>query len=56
MESRWVNMRVFALTYCSTGREPVVFAMESEVAQHNEVSAEAFLPHATTLDYVVAAG
>ncbi len=35
--------------------EPVAFGVHSEVADHYGVSAEDFPPHATTLDYVVAA-
>ncbi len=35
--------------------EPVAFGVHSDVADHYGVSAEDFPPHATTLDYVVAA-
>ena len=35
--------------------EPVAFGVHSEVAEHYGVRAEDFPPHATTLDYVVAA-
>ena len=35
--------------------EPVAFGVHSEVAEHYGVSAEQYPPHATTLDYVVAA-
>ena len=35
--------------------EPVTFGVHSEVAEHYGVDPETFPPHATTLDYVVAA-
>lgn len=35
--------------------EPVVFGVHGAVAEHYKVPKEAFEPHATTLDYVVAA-
>ena len=35
--------------------EPVVFGVHGAVAEHYGVPPEAFEPHATTLDYVVAA-
>ena len=35
--------------------EPVMFGVHSEIASHYGVPADAFPPHATTLDYVVAA-
>jgi hypothetical protein len=35
--------------------EPVLFGVHSEVAEHYGVSPEDEEPHATTLDYVVAA-
>ncbi len=35
--------------------EPIRFGVHSEVAQHYGVSPEVSEPHATTLDYVVAA-
>ena len=35
--------------------EPVVFGVHSEVADHYKVSPTDYPPHATTLDYVVAA-
>ena len=35
--------------------EPVFFGVHSEVASHYGVPVDAFPPHATTLDYVVAA-
>ena len=34
---------------------PVVFGVHSEVAEHYGVSPDRYPPHATTLDYVVAA-
>lgn len=43
------------LAYLPAEKEPVIFGVHSEVAQHYKVSPEAFPPHATTLDYVVAA-
>ncbi len=36
-------------------KEPVTFGVHSEIAAHYGVSPEDFPPHATTLDYVVAA-
>jgi hypothetical protein len=35
--------------------EPVLFGVHSEVAEHYGVSPDAEEPHASTLDYVVAA-
>jgi hypothetical protein len=35
--------------------EPVLFGVHSEVAEHYGVSPDAEEPHATTLDYLVAA-
>jgi hypothetical protein len=35
--------------------EPCVFGVHSEIAAHYGVSPDQFPPHATTLDYVVAA-
>ena len=35
--------------------EPVTFSVHSEIAEHYGVPPEAFPPHATTIDYVVAA-
>jgi hypothetical protein len=43
------------LAYLPTEKEPVAFGVYSEVAEHYKLSPDAFLPHATTLDYVVAA-
>ncbi len=36
-------------------QEPVLFGMHSEVAEHYGVDMKAHEPHATTLDYLVAA-
>lgn len=41
--------------YLPAETEPVVFGVHSEIAEHYKVSPAAFPPHATTLDYVVAA-
>ena len=35
--------------------EPVIFGVHSEIAAHYGVDPDRFAPHATTLDYVVAA-
>jgi hypothetical protein len=43
------------LAYLPVETEPVVFGVHSEIAEHYKVSPNAFAPHATTLDYVVAA-
>ncbi len=43
------------LAYLPAEKEPVVFGVHSEVAQHYKVPPEKFPPRATTLDYVVAA-
>lgn len=43
------------LAYLAAEKEPVVFGVHSEVAEHYGVSPEQFPPHAATLDYVVAA-
>jgi len=43
------------LAYLPVEKEPVVFGVHSEIAEHYRVSPEAFPAHATTLDYVVAA-
>jgi len=34
--------------------EPVLFGVHSEIAEHYGVQPQAYEPHATTLDYVVA--
>lgn len=43
------------LAYLPGEKEPVVFGVHSEIAEHYKVSPDAYPPHATTLDYVVAA-
>jgi hypothetical protein len=43
------------LAWLPAEKEPVVFGVHSEVAQHYKVSPEQYPPRATTLDYVVAA-
>jgi uncharacterized OsmC-like protein len=43
------------LAYLPAEGQPVVFGVHSEVAQHYGVRPEQYPPHATTLDYVVAA-
>ena len=43
------------LAYLPAEKEPVIFGVHSEIAKHYKVSPDAFPPHATTLDYVVAA-
>ena len=43
------------LAYLPAEKEPVVFGVHSEIAEHYKVSPEAFPAHAATLDYVVAA-
>jgi len=43
------------LAYLPAEREPVIFGVHSEVAEHYGVSPKEFPAHATTLDYVVAA-
>jgi hypothetical protein len=43
------------LAYLPAEKEPVVFGVHSEVAQHYKVPPEKYPPRATTLDYVVAA-
>lgn len=41
--------------YLPQTKEPVMFGVHSEVAEHYGVDPELFEPMATTLDYVVAA-
>ena len=41
--------------YLPAEDEPVLFGVHSEVAEHYGVSPDEEEPHATTLDYVVAA-
>jgi hypothetical protein len=43
------------LAYLPAEKEPVVFGVHSEIAEHYKVSPDAYPAHATTLDYVVAA-
>lgn len=41
--------------YLPIEREPVLFGVHGAVAEHYKVSTDISEPHATTLDYVVAA-
>jgi len=41
--------------YLPSQREPVLFGVHDEVAEHYKAAPGSFEPHATTLDYVVAA-
>lgn len=41
--------------YLPAQREPVLFGVHGAVARHYQVAPQALEPHATTLDYVVAA-
>ncbi len=43
------------LAYLPAEKAPVVFGVHSEVAEHYKVPRDVYPPHATTLDYVVAA-
>jgi hypothetical protein len=43
------------LAYLPAEKEPVVFGVHSEIAEHYKVPPDAYPPHATTLDYIVAA-
>ncbi len=43
------------LAYLPPEKIPAVFGVHSEVEEHYKVAPNAFPPHATTLDYVVAA-
>ncbi len=43
------------LAYLPAEKAPVIFGVHSEVAEHYKVPPDAYPPHATTLDYVVAA-
>lgn len=45
----------FRRAYLPVEPDPVFFGVHSEVAQHYGVSPEVHEPHATTLDYLVAA-
>jgi len=41
--------------YLPTEQEPVIFGVHGAVAEHYKVSPTVLEPHATTLDYIVAA-
>ena len=41
--------------YLPAEAEPVIFGVHGAIAEHYKVPPEAFPPHATTLDYIVAA-
>ncbi len=41
--------------YLPAEQEPIIFGLHSEVAEHYGVDAKVNDPHATTLDYLVAA-
>ena len=41
--------------YLPAEPEPVIFGVHGAVAEHYKVTPDAFPPHATTLDYIVAA-
>jgi hypothetical protein len=41
--------------YLPAEEQPVLFGVHSEVAQHYRVDPAVHAPHATTLDYIVAA-
>ena len=41
--------------YVPVEKQPVIFGVHSAVAAHYKVPLDAFEPHATTLDYIVAA-
>ena len=43
------------LAYLPAEKEPVVFGVHAEIAEHYKISPSAYPPHATTLDYIVAA-
>ena len=43
------------LAYLPAEKDPIAFGVHSEVAKHYGVGPNDFPPHATTLDYVVAA-
>ncbi len=43
------------LAHLPAEERPITFGVHSEVAEHYGVPPDAFPPHATTLDYVVAA-
>ena len=41
--------------YLPAEQEPVTFGVHSAIAAHYKVPADKFPPHATTIDYIVAA-
>jgi hypothetical protein len=41
--------------YVPAEKEPVLFGVHDEIAEHYKATPGSFEPHATTLDYVVAA-
>ena len=41
--------------YLPAEPEPVIFGLHGAIAEHYKVPPDAFPPHATTLDYIVAA-
>jgi len=41
--------------YLPATREPVIFGVHDEVAEHYQATTGTFEPQATTLDYVIAA-
>jgi hypothetical protein len=41
--------------YLPAEAEPVIFGVHGAIAEHYKVSPDAYPPHATTLDYIVAA-
>ena len=41
--------------YLPAEPEPVIFGVHGAIAEHYKVPPDAFPPHATTLDYIVAA-
>ena len=43
------------LAYLPAEREPVTFGVHGAIAEHYGVSPEVSAPHATTIDYIVAA-
>jgi hypothetical protein len=43
------------LAFLPIEKEPIVFGAHAEVAAHYKVPPDKFPPHATTLDYIVAA-
>lgn len=43
------------MAYLPAEPDPVAFGVHSEIAEHYGVDANEFEPHATTLDYIVAA-